>query len=233
VTTILIMSTIPLADARARLSTVLDEVRDSHERVVITRNGRPEAVILAASDLEALEETLDILATPGAVEQIRQAEDEISRGEAINAEELDRILVERRQREQAVPRAASRSSANRAHTAGHGVAPVRVNGTYGYDRESFLNEFFPDPADRQEVEADAERLVATNRAYRLAEMRRRLGLTQADIADRMHVRQERVSAIERAKIDAGELRTLAAYVKALGGRLEIVADFGGERLVIG
>ena len=49
----------------------------------------------------------------------------------------------------------------------------------------------------------------------------------------MHVRQERVSAIERAKIDASELRTLAAYVKALGGRLEVVADFGGERLVIG
>jgi hypothetical protein len=30
-----------------------------------------------------------------------------------------------------------------------------------------------------------------------------------------------------------ELRTLAAYVKALGGRLEVVADFGDERLVIG
>jgi hypothetical protein len=43
----------------------------------------------------------------------------------------------------------------------------------------------------------------------------------------------RVSAIERAKVDASELRTLAAYVKALGGRLEIVADVGGERLVIG
>ena len=50
------MTTIPLADAKARLSAVLDEVRDTHERVVVTRNGRPEAVILAVSDLEALEE---------------------------------------------------------------------------------------------------------------------------------------------------------------------------------
>jgi antitoxin YefM len=100
-TTIMVMSTIPLADAKARLSAVLDEVRDTHERVVITRNGRPEAVILAVSDLEALEETLDILATPGAVEQIHQAEDEISRGEAINAEELVRLLAERRRGEQA------------------------------------------------------------------------------------------------------------------------------------
>jgi prevent-host-death family protein len=97
----MVMSTIPLADAKARLSAVLDEVRDTHERVVITRNGRPEVVILAVSDLEALEETLDILATPGAVEQIRQAEGEIARGEAINAEELERLLAERRRGEQA------------------------------------------------------------------------------------------------------------------------------------
>ncbi|CAO5162576.1 hypothetical protein FAIPA1_210098 [Frankia sp. AiPs1] len=42
-----------------------------------------------------------------------------------------------------------------------------------------------------------------------------------------------MSAIERANVDASELRTLAAYVKALGGHLEIIADFGGERLVVG
>jgi antitoxin YefM len=42
--------TIPLADAKARLSAVLDDVRDTHDRVVITRNGRPEAVIISVSD---------------------------------------------------------------------------------------------------------------------------------------------------------------------------------------
>jgi len=95
------MTTIPLADVKARLSAVLDEVRDTHERVVITRNGRPEAVILSIADLEALEETLDILATPGALEQIHQAEDEIVRGEAIDADELHRLLADRRRGEQA------------------------------------------------------------------------------------------------------------------------------------
>lgn len=64
-------------------------------------------------------------------------------------------------------------------------------------------------------------------------MRKRLGLTQAEVAERMHVRQERVSAIERAKVDTSELRTLAAYINALGGRMEIIADFGAERLVVG
>jgi antitoxin YefM len=99
-TRIMVMTTIPLADVKARLSAVLDQVRDTHERVVITRNGRPEAVILSVADLEALEETLDILATPGALEQIRQAEDEIARGEAIDADELHRLLAERRRSEQ-------------------------------------------------------------------------------------------------------------------------------------
>ena len=80
-TIIQVMTTIPLADAKARLSAVLDEVRDTHERVVITRNGRPEAVILSVSDLETLEETLDLLGTPGALEEIRAAEAEIARGE--------------------------------------------------------------------------------------------------------------------------------------------------------
>ncbi|WP_214104954.1 XRE family transcriptional regulator [Acrocarpospora catenulata] len=108
-----------------------------------------------------------------------------------------------------------------------------MSSTHGYDRESFLSEFFPDADDRLEVEAGAQALVSVSRAHRLAEMRKRLGLTQAEVAARMHVRQERVSAIERAKVDTSELRTLAAYIKALGGRMEIIADFGGERLVIG
>lgn len=49
----------------------------------------------------------------------------------------------------------------------------------------------------------------------------------------MNVRQERATAIEGAKVGASELRTLAAYITAFGGRMEIVADFGGERLVVG
>jgi antitoxin YefM len=94
------MTVIPLADAKARLSAVLDEVRDTHDRVVITRNGRPEAVIMSVSDLEALEETLDLLSTTGALEEIRAAEAEIARGEAIGAEELRRQMEQRMRAEQ-------------------------------------------------------------------------------------------------------------------------------------
>ena len=89
-----------------------------------------------------------------------------------------------------------------------------------YTRDEFLAEFYPDPADKAAIAVGMEQLRAEQRAYRLAEMRRRLGITQADVATRMGVTQSRVSAIEHAKRGATELRTLAAYVEALGGRLE-------------
>jgi transcriptional regulator with XRE-family HTH domain len=69
------------------------------------------------------------------------------------------------------------------------------------------------------------------RAPRLAEIRRRLRITQAEVAARMGITQGRVSAIEHARPGSTtELRTLAAYVQALGGRLEITADFGDQQL---
>jgi hypothetical protein len=46
----------------------------------------------------------------------------------------------------------------------------------------------------------------------------------------MGITQGRVSAIEHAKPGTTELRTLTAYVEALGGRLDIIADFGDQRL---
>jgi phage shock protein A/DNA-binding XRE family transcriptional regulator len=99
-----------------------------------------------------------------------------------------------------------------------------------YNAESLLDEFFP--GEGTEVEVGASALAARNRARTLAEARQRISLTQAQVAERMNVRQERVSAIERAEPGATEVRTLAAYVRALGGRLEIVADIGGERIVL-
>ncbi len=99
-----------------------------------------------------------------------------------------------------------------------------------YDAESFLDEFFP--GEETELEIGAAALVARHRAHTLAQARQRMRLTQAQVAARMNVRQERVSAIERAEPGATEVRTLAAYVQALGGRLEIVAEINGERVVL-
>ena len=97
-----------------------------------------------------------------------------------------------------------------------------------YDADSFLDEYFA--GEETEVEIGAAALVARNRGRTLAQARERTGLTQAHVAARMGVRLERVSAIERAEPGACEIRTLAAYVRALGGSLEIIADIGDERI---
>jgi DNA-binding XRE family transcriptional regulator len=97
-----------------------------------------------------------------------------------------------------------------------------------YDAESFLDEFFPGAA--AEVEIGAAALTARHRARTLAQARERMRLTQAQVAARMNVHPERVAAIEAAEPGATEIRTLAAYVRALGGRLEIVADIAGDRI---
>ena len=51
------------------------------------------------SDLEALEETLDLLSTPGAVEHIRQAEADLAAVQGVDTDELRRQLIERAERE--------------------------------------------------------------------------------------------------------------------------------------
>jgi antitoxin YefM len=80
--------TLPLAEIKKRLSEIVDRVSTRHERVVLTRNGRPEAVILSPDDLESLEETLEILSQPRALEDIRRSRADIDRGEFLTAEQL-------------------------------------------------------------------------------------------------------------------------------------------------
>ena len=80
--------TLPLAEIKAHLSEIVDRVEREHERVVLTRNGRPAAVIMSPADLAALEDTLELLSDPAALEEIRAARDDIARGRVVSAEKL-------------------------------------------------------------------------------------------------------------------------------------------------
>jgi predicted XRE-type DNA-binding protein len=66
------------------------------------------------------------------------------------------------------------------------------------------------------------------RAWHLAQVRTEQDRTQEDVAQVMGVTQPRVSAIERGELDTVTLSTLRAYVRALGGKLRVVADFGDQ-----
>lgn len=89
-TIMMVMSevTLPLAEIKKRLSEIIDGVEGRHDRVVLTRNGRPAAVILSPDDLEALEDTLELLSDPKAMRAIRKAEADIDAGKAVDAAAL-------------------------------------------------------------------------------------------------------------------------------------------------
>lgn len=110
-----------------------------------------------------------------------------------------------------------------------GQAPEAAAHVYR-DASAFLGEFFPGEARTALAGADAP--AAGDRTRTLAELRTRLGLTQAQVAVRMNVAPDTVSAIEQAGTGASDVATLADYIEALGGRLEIIADVGGDRAVL-
>ena len=82
------MSTIPLAEARAQLSRIVDEAVRTHQRVEITRNGVRAAVLLGAEDFDALLDTLEVLADAELVRDIGLALAEEARGEVVSTDEV-------------------------------------------------------------------------------------------------------------------------------------------------
>jgi transcriptional regulator with XRE-family HTH domain len=86
---------------------------------------------------------------------------------------------------------------------------------------------------RKPIQSDPTRSarVEEHKTAMLGELRRKLDLTQAVVADRLDVTQENVSQIERGEADV-RLSTLSRYVEALGGRLEIRATFPEETVAL-
>ncbi|HWB72390.1 MAG TPA: type II toxin-antitoxin system Phd/YefM family antitoxin [Egibacteraceae bacterium] len=90
--------TLPLADVKARFSEVVDRVATTHDRVVVTRNGRPAAVLISPDELEALEETLAILSDPDARVRLDEARQAAAEGDTVSEDQLRALLAELRQR---------------------------------------------------------------------------------------------------------------------------------------
>lgn len=90
------MTTLSLADVKAHLSQLVARVSGQHERVYVTVHGRPSAVLVATEDLQALEETIEILADADTMRRLHASEAELARGEAETREDLDGAMARRR-----------------------------------------------------------------------------------------------------------------------------------------
>ena len=75
--------TLPFSEAKAHLSELAERVELQHERILVTRNGRPSFVLVSPDDLDSLEETIDILRDPELVVSLEQSMAEAARGESL------------------------------------------------------------------------------------------------------------------------------------------------------
>ena len=85
---LLTMTVLPLGDVKSHLSELVGRVHDHHERVTVTVTGRPSAVLIAPEDLEALEETLEIMRDAATMNRLAESDAELARGEYVSADEL-------------------------------------------------------------------------------------------------------------------------------------------------
>ena len=81
---------VPFSEARSNLTELLDDLEKRHEHILITRNGRPSAVLLSADEFEALEETLEILQDSDLMEALQCSDKDVKAGRLTSLTDLRR-----------------------------------------------------------------------------------------------------------------------------------------------
>ena len=71
---------LPISEVKARLPELVVGVLEREEEIVVTRNGRPAAMLVNVDEYARLKETLDVLSDPDMMRQIRASERYFARG---------------------------------------------------------------------------------------------------------------------------------------------------------
>jgi prevent-host-death family protein len=79
--------TYTLSEAKARLSELVAAVERTEEELVITRNGRPAAVLISADEFESWQETREIQRNPALMQEIKQGLAQLEKGYHVSFEE--------------------------------------------------------------------------------------------------------------------------------------------------
>ncbi len=78
---------VPITQAKAKLLDMVRQIHDTNDTIAITKNGVPEAVMLSMAKFEGLLETIDILADPGMMGQLRQSAKDVNDNKLIDLDE--------------------------------------------------------------------------------------------------------------------------------------------------
>lgn len=74
------VSTVSLKSLRPQLPKVISRIDGKLDRYIVTRRGKPVVVMMSVEDYESLMETLEILADPKAMADLRRGEEDIRKG---------------------------------------------------------------------------------------------------------------------------------------------------------
>ena len=86
------MTTLPIADARAQLSKLVDEASTTHARIEITKNGRRAAVLMGADDYDAMRETIAVLSDPSLLIAHQEGVQALSEGDVLDSDQLAKAI---------------------------------------------------------------------------------------------------------------------------------------------
>jgi prevent-host-death family protein len=89
------MELIPISEAKDRLTELADRAAREHDHFMLTRNGRPHAVILSVAEWDSLQETLEILTDPEMRADLVEAAAAEARGDVTTEEEMAAIMATR------------------------------------------------------------------------------------------------------------------------------------------
>ena len=83
------MKTLSLSEVKMKLSELVDRVHSTDEEVVITKNGRPAAVLVSPEEFDSWKETIEILSSRDLMYEIRRGLADLRKGSKIySLEEL-------------------------------------------------------------------------------------------------------------------------------------------------
>lgn len=83
------MKTLTYSESRARYAEVLQSVEDDREEVLVTRGGKPAAVIVNAADWASMQETMYLKSSPANYRQLLEAMARVEAGEDVEHELLE------------------------------------------------------------------------------------------------------------------------------------------------
>jgi prevent-host-death family protein len=79
---------LPLSEAKARLSQIVADLEVNEEELIITRNGRPAAILMSVDEFANWQETREIQRNPMLMREIKRGLRQLEKGQRFTFEEV-------------------------------------------------------------------------------------------------------------------------------------------------